>query len=436
MEAIFRKAHAGDHTLPAASLLCGLVVLTLGGCLSAASTETGVETATAGAGGTIGLDTVAIDLQAPTALAAPDDGTGRLFILEQTGSVVIIDGEGDRMAAPFIDLRDRMVQVNSAYDERGLLGIALHPEFASNGRVFLYYSAPLRAGAPEGWDHTGRLSELAVDANNPDRLDPATEKVLLEVDQPYANHNGGQLAFGEDGMLYIGLGDGGSSGDPQGFAQNLDSLLGKILRIDVDSDSSPYGIPPDNPFAGGGGLPEIYAYGLRNPYRFSFDAEYGLIAADVGQDMYEEINLIVPGGNYGWNSREGFACYSPPSGCLSAGLLDPMLVYDHSVGLSVIGGYVYRGDTLPSLQGRYIFGDWSQAWGLRGSGQVFVAEPDLDETWQYARLEIGTSQDGSLGNNFVTSFGTDATGNIYVLTNGRLNPTGTEGRVFRLVPHP
>lgn len=332
--------------------------------------------------------TVASGLERPTDLAGA--GEGRLLVLEQPGRVRLIVN-GGLQAAPFLDITDR---VGSQGNEQGLLGIALHPQFAENGFFYLDYTN--RAGATV----ISRFQTLADGT----RADPASEKILLTIDQPYANHNGGSLAFGPDGMLYIGAGDGGSAGDPQGNGQKLTTLLGKLLRIDVNG-GDPYAIPADNPFADGQqGRKEIWAYGLRNPWRFSFDRLTGdLWIADVGQNAWEEINFQpagAPGGvNYGWNFREGAHPYrgEPPAGL---SLTDPVAEYPHPEGCSVTGGFVYRGEKLPEFFGIYLYGDYcnGRVWGL-------LRQPD--GSWQSQLLfETGT---------YLSSFGEDVSGELYLL---------------------
>ena len=302
------------------------------------------------------LALVASGLSSPIGMVNAGDSSGRLFVNERGGLIRVIDASGTLRAAPFVDLSGRI----EAGDERGLLGVAFHPDFATNRRLFVHYS---RRG-----DGATVVSELTASADLVS-ADPASERILLIVAQPYANHNGGQIAFGPDGYLYIGLGDGGSGGDPQGNGQNQQVLLGKILRIDVDSApaaGNQYGIPLGNPYASsgvspGGGLPEIWAYGLRNPWRFSFDRMNGdLYIGDVGQGSWEEIDRQPAGShggeNYGWNAHEGNHCYSSACGGVTA--ISPIAEYGHNRGCSVTGGYVYRGTAQPALAGIYLFGDY------------------------------------------------------------------------------
>jgi glucose/arabinose dehydrogenase len=244
------------------------------------------------------------------------------------------------------------------------------------------------------------IAEYHVSASDPNLADPASERILLLVNQPFTNHKAGQLAFGPDGFLYFGLGDGGSGGDPFGNGQNLQTLLGKMMRIDVDS-AQPYAIPPDNPFVSGGGLPEIWAYGLRNPWRFSFDRTTGrLFCADVGQNLFEEVDILQSGGNFGWNIMEGMHCFNPSSGCNMGGLILPIAEYDHSQGDAVIGGYVYRGAAIPQLVGKYLLSDF-------GSGTIWTLTEGPPGTWTRSTLL-------STGRN-VSSFGQDQSGELYVV---------------------
>jgi glucose/arabinose dehydrogenase len=366
----------------------------------------------------------------------------------------VILADGSLAPAPFLDVRDRMVTLRPNFDERGLLGLAFHPEYASNGRFFVYYSAPLRAGGPAGWDHTSHISEFRV-SSDPSRGDADSERIILQVDQPQFNHNAGGLAFGRDGFLYISLGDGGGADDtglghtPElGNGQDVTNLLGSILRIDVDG-TQPYAIPADNPFIGEEGRDEIFAYGLRNPYRFSFDMGGAgmLLAADVGQNLWEEVNVIERGGNYGWNLREGTHCFDPedpfesPEDCADTGLrgeplLDPVIEYGNireqpdGLGIAVIGGYVYRGRDLPQLGGRYVFGDWSTSFG-EPDGRLFVARPARGGLWPIQELRVAGRPGGRLGH-YVLGFAQDASGEVYVLTSDTTAPTGESGKIYRL----
>ncbi|OLE64683.1 MAG: hypothetical protein AUG03_08360, partial [Acidobacteria bacterium 13_1_20CM_2_68_14] len=395
-------------------------------------------------------------------LANADDGSGRLFIVDQGGLIRIVK-KGVLLPTPFLDLRDRIVTVNPGFDERGLLGLAFHPDYVQNGRFFVRYSAP-RAGAPgEPCFGTARgcheeiLAEFHV-SSDPDVADPAGT-ILFRVDKPQFNHNSGTVAFGPDGMLYFTLGDGGGANDgladtppshgPIGNAQNINAFLGKILRIDVDGPpQSPlaYAIPADNPFVGADGLDEIYAYGLRNPFRFAFDDGPGgdnrLVLADVGQNLFEEVNIIHKGGNYGWVIREGLSCFdpfnpnTPPATCSSTGplgepLLDPIVDYSHAEGgISVIGGYVYRGSRSPSLVGRYVFGDFSSSFSTPGGRLYFL---DGSDASGYAIKEFTIGREDIPYGLFLKGFGQGEDRELYALGSIALAPTGNTGRVERLV---
>ncbi|HEX6867584.1 MAG TPA: PQQ-dependent sugar dehydrogenase [Candidatus Limnocylindrales bacterium] len=399
----------------------------------------------------VAVRTVVDDLVAPVGLVPlPGDAT-RALVLDQTGLVSLLHLD-DGTLATFLDLRDRVVPLMPDYDERGLLGLAFHPDFAANGRLFVYYGAPLRDGAPAGQDHTNTLSEFHADPADPSRADPASERVILRFEQPQHNHSGGALGFGPDGMLYLGTGDGGGQGDAseghseQGNAQDLSRLNGKILRLDVDG-KEPYAIPADNPSLGGEARAEIFAYGFRNPWRLAWEpaGERRLIVSDVGYGRFEEIDVVVSGGNYGWRIREGAHCLdvdaplTEPTSCATTGadgkpLIDPVVEYTHrSVGVAVVGGYVYRGSAIPALRGRYVFADFSADPTndlSRPLGSLLVATPGPDGTpWEWGRLTVG----GGPLNRFVTGMGEDGQGELYVLTRTNIGPTGTTGEVLRLV---
>ena len=350
----------------------------------------------------ITLTPVVSDLKDPVYLTHAGDGSGRLFIVEQAGRIRVLRG-GVLDPQPFLDIRERVVSGG----EMGLLSVAFHPRFSRNGRLFVDYT-----GQVNGQLATV-IAEYRVTPDVPDRALPEA-RVLLTIRQPFANHNGGQLQFGPDGYLYIGMGDGGSAGDPYGNGQNLAVLLGKMLRIDVDGQA-PYAIPPDNPFAGGGGAAEIWAYGLRNPWRFSFDRGTSrLFAADVGQDSWEEIDLIVRGGNYGWNRMEGPACFPPQQTCNKKSFIAPIAWYGRAAGISVTGGYVYRGNALPALQGTYLFGDY-------GSSRIWaLTEGPPGTRWDVAELLTAPQP--------ISSFGEDEAGEVYVV--------GYAGTIFRIEPQP
>jgi glucose/arabinose dehydrogenase len=405
----------------------------------------------------IGLSLMAENLASPVALVEAPDGTGRLFILEQGGFIRILLPNGTLLPEPFLDLQSRLVLVDNL-GERGLLGLAFHPDFAVNGRIFVYYSAPLRAGGPAGFDHTSHISEFLVVPPGANRADAGSERIVLQVDQPQGNHNAGTVVFGPDGFLYISLGDGGGANDvgpghvedwyavnEGGNGQATQNLLGSILRIDVDG-GIPYGIPPQNPFVGLPflGRPEIFAYGFRNPYRISFDmgGANQLFAGDAGQVLREEVSIVVRGGNYGWNVKEGTICFSTANPSVPLGncpaldpqgnaLIDPIIEFVNSnqpggLGNAVIGGHVYRGAAFPELFGLYIFGSLSTA-GESG-GSILMAEPASQGLWPFEAPVISTTPDGRLGR-LVLGFGQDLNGEIYVLTTGG----GNTGQVFKIV---
>lgn len=346
----------------------------------------------------------------PVGIVSSGDGTNRLFVIEQAGVIRVFENSRNvATSSVFLNISSRVVYGG----EQGLLGLAFHPDYANNGYFYVDYVAdnPLRTV----------IARYSVDPSNLNQASSDSEIVLLNVNQPFANHKGGQIAFGADGYLYIGLGDGGSAGDPFGNGQNRATLLGKILRIDVDSSSQGrnYGIPPDNPFAGNilGDKEEIYAYGFRNPWRFSFDSPTGrLWVADVGQNQREEIDLVGKGKNYGWNIMEGTLTYSSGS---QVGLELPVWEYSHAEGNAVIGGYVYRGSTLTGLHSKYVFGDY-------GSGKVWALQYDG------VAVPINTLlADTSLN---ISSFGVDEQnelyftaldGKIYVLANAASTPLPT-----------
>jgi glucose/arabinose dehydrogenase len=327
----------------------------------------------------------------PVFVTHAGDRSGRLFVIEQPGRIRIV-ANGTLAPAPFLDISSRVLSGG----ERGLLGLAFHPAYARNGRYFVNYTR-----RP---DHFTVIAEYRVSSDP--NVSERAERVVLVIEQPsYTNHKGGMIAFGADGFLYIGMGDGGSGGDPQNRAQNPQELLGKMLRIDVNR-GSPYAIPPDNPFVGGGGRAEIWALGLRNPWRFSFDRQTReLWAGDVGQGAWEEIDVIRRGGNYGWRIMEGAHCYDPPQ-CDRQGLELPVAEYAHDSGrCSVTGGYVYRGTAIPRLAGMYVYGDYcsGEIFGLRGATRRVLLDTNLR----------------------ISSFGEDQAGEVYVVD--------YEGGVYRLI---
>jgi glucose/arabinose dehydrogenase len=427
------------------------------------------------------LQPVASGLVSPVDVQSTPDNTGRLVVTDQAGKVQIV--QGGVVQSTVIDLSGRLPPVanNGAYDERGMLGFVYDPDFnnaASPGfhKVYTYTSEPFVAGtadfttpATKAMDHQNVVAQWTMSAANPDQVDLTTRRELLRVDSPYFNHDGGPIKFGPDKNLYISIGDGGGSNDngdghtptanPQYPSQNLGNAqdptkaLGKILRIDVrgsNSANGKYGIPIDNPFVNAtapGTVKEVYAYGLRNVFRFSFDkaGTHDLIAGDVGQNNVEEVDKITKGGNYGWHIKEGTLAFDAVSGNTSTTLTglpttvtdpngnsipltDPLAEYDHTQGIAIIGGFVYRGSLMPLLQGKYIFGDF----GSFGppAGKLF-----------YADLTTGVIREFSnglklLSGQFVKGMGEDANGEVYLTTSTVLGPTGTSGAVFEIVPEP
>ncbi len=405
----------------------------------------------------VGLKVVAEGFTSPTVLVPLANESGQLLLADQVGTIHLLSKDGKPQEKAFLDLRSKLTKLNEGFDERGVLGVALHPKFRDNRKLYVYYSAPRRKETPEKWDHTSHLSEFTASSDFT-QADPASERILMQIDKPQFNHNGGRMEFGPDGFLYVGVGDGGQGNDtglghsPQGNGQDTTVLLGKILRIDVNQ-GKPYGIPTDNPFADGTkGRPEIYAYGLRNPWGIAFDrgGKHELFAADVGQDSFEEVNIITKGGNYGWRIREAFSCFdpkkplNPPADCPKVGamgepLIDPILAYKNfkrfpkdpeSKGISITGGYVYRGKGLSPLVGKYVFADWSRAW-VNPDGVLYAASPDgASGKWTLETLDV---PGGKLGA-YVLAFGQDADGELYVLTNGSNSLKGKTGKVLKLVP--
>jgi glucose/arabinose dehydrogenase len=397
--------------VPIASVLVALV---LAAPLTATAAEPCREPPADAAIPDIGFELVADGLRNPTHVAAAFDGSGRLFVVEQRGTIRVIEN-GRLLPEPFLDIRARV----ESGGEKGLLSVAFHPRFRDNGLLFVNYTTRERALHT----HVSRFRAAGR------RADAASETVLLRIEQPYDNHNGGQIAFGPDGFLYIGMGDGGAANDPHDHGQNLGTLLGALLRIDVDREQPPlrYAIPPDNPFVKrAGARAEIWAYGLRNPWRFSFDAANGrLYAADVGQDAIEEIDVIRKGGNYGWRIMEGNIC-TPAIGrrCDTRGLEAPIHTYGRPDGYSVTGGFVYRGRALPGLCGVYVYADYvsQRIWGLRYDGRQVGAQRTLFAPDKMDKI-IARLAGGGL---HVSSFGEDEARELYLADH-------RGGRILRLV---
>ena len=349
---------------------------------------------------TLELVPVASGFSTPLDVQQPDDNSGRLFVVEQGGHIQIIQSDGTRAAAPFLDVTSRPGFTSGG--ETGLLGLAFHPNYASNHHFYVNYNRN------NGSQLQTVIAEFTASTANANLADPASENILFTVDQPSPLHKGGALVFGKDGLLYIGLGDGGGENDPSGNGQNTNTLLGKLLRIDVDSAHSPglnYAIPPGNPFVTSGGRAEIWLYGLRNPWRFSVDSVTGdLWIGDVGQDGFEEIDHLTSaqgGANLGWSITEGLHCFNPPTGCSMAGLTMPVFEYDHTQGdKAVIGGHVYHGTKIPSLDGAYVFGDFI-------SGRIWVLTQGGSTLTRTALLNTAA--------NDLSSIGRDQLGELYVV---------------------
>jgi glucose/arabinose dehydrogenase len=382
-----------------------------------------------------------LDGQRPVWMSEAPDDSGRMFVVYQTGKILVVKkGSDGGDAKEFFNIEDRDPKAGGE-NECGLLSIAFHPGFKTNHLFYVYYNQRNprdQRTQPQNYPIRSVISEFSVSASDPDQADLKSERIVLEVPQPFGNHKGGELAFGPDGCLYLGLGDGGNGGDPFGSGQSTATLLAKMLRIDVNSRATvgrgvrqhqlPYGIPSDNPFAhepdiNSGARKEIYAYGLRNPWRYSWDSKTGALwCGDVGQDLWEEVDLIVKGGNYGWSVREGAHHFKPgPDG---AKYIDPVMEYthkpnlqaegmfpDHSIGLCVIGGYVYRGKESPALDGIYIYGDYNLGtiWGFRY---------DYDAAKVTAHGKLLQQPDN------IDSFAEDNDGEIYALMQ--------DGKIFKL----
>ncbi|MDP9174323.1 MAG: PQQ-dependent sugar dehydrogenase [Planctomycetota bacterium] len=417
----------------------------------------------------INLQTIATGFTAPVfATSAPGDPND-LFVVDQAGKISVIHN-GVLQPTPLLDVSglESAIPLKAGYDERGLLGLAFSPGFAdpaSSGFHTLYtYQSEATGTAPADFapapgtvtgtiNHQNVLTQWKVSTNNPDVVDTSTRKDLLREDHPALNHNGGTIAFGPDGDLYLAIGDGGTANDSgnghivsTGNAQSLSVIMGKMLRIDPNGHNSAngkYGIPADNPFVGtAGAAPEIFALGLRNPYKFSFDAAPNgkLIEGDVGQNQVEEINTITKGGNYGWPIKEGTFLFNrtgpntgtdnpTPSPGSPAGLIDPLAQYDHNSGTAVVGGFVYHGSLLPALDGKYVFGDFSNgAFSSPGNGRLFYSDLNTGQI-----NEFGLT--APLGM-WLKGFGQDANGEIFVLATSNLGPTGTTGEVLQIVPEP
>jgi glucose/arabinose dehydrogenase len=415
------------------------------------------------------LEEVASGLTAPMAMVQPP-GDDRRFIVQQPGSIKILTPDGEVLGEPFLDITQKIMGLFPIFDERGLLGLAFHPDFANNGKFYVAYTTYLNPHGDPGkylwWDHTNVVAEYTVSDDDPDTANPYSERILTAIDWPQFNHNGHWIGFGADGMLYISSGDGGYANDwgighnvLEGNGQDLLSLNGKILRIDVDGQSNgmEYGIPDDNPFVGQEAttLPEIWAYGLRNPWRCSFDmgGDNQLFCGDVQQNSYEEVSIIEKGGNHGWRLMEATHCFdfedpnNHPDDCDTSGMVMPILEYPNCTavgarpagqrehvgadceGISVTGGYVYRGSNA-DWDGKYIFGDWSRTFAAM-NGQIFFATKGADGTWTKELANV-TNMDGNVP--FILAFAQDSDGEVYALTSVTLGPNGGLDKIYKIVP--
>ncbi|XP_004700212.1 HHIP-like protein 2 [Echinops telfairi] len=390
------------------------------------------------------LTEVANGLRNPVSMVHAGDGTHRVFVAEQVGVVWVYLPDGSRLGQPFLDLKSLVLTTPWIGDERGFLGLAFHPNFRNNRKFYIYYSC-----LGEKKLEKIRISELKVSRADPNKANPKSERIILEIDEPASNHNGGQLLFGLDGYLYIFTGDGGQAGDPFGQfgnAQNKSSLLGKVLRIDVNgagAEGKRYRVPPDNPFVSESGAhPAVYAFGVRNMWRCAVDrgdpitrrGRGRLFCGDVGQNRFEEIDLIVKGGNYGWRAKEGFECYDKKL-CHNASLDDilPIYAYDHMVGKSVTGGYVYRGCESPNLSGLYIFGDFM-------SGRLMALQEDRQtKKWKKQDICVGNPEacafPGLLStySKFIISFAEDEAGELYFLATSYPSAYAPHGSIYKFV---
>jgi glucose/arabinose dehydrogenase len=418
----------------------------------------------------LNLQLVADNFVSPIGVVASPDNTKRLFVIDQVGKIWIVDSTGNKLSTPFLDLTASVVPLTATYDERGLLGLAFHPQFATNRRFYVYYQLPPRTGIPPPpggttWNNLSRIAEFQASAANNNVADLSTQRTILEMDDAQSNHNGGTIEFGPDGYLYIAIGDGGGADDvgpnhvadwyapnAGGNGQDIDNnLFGDVLRIDVNNTAVPYSIPADNPFVGTTHKGETWAYGFRNPFRFSFDmaGNRDLILGDAGQALYEEINLVTKGSNYGWNVKEGKICFQaanndtafascPSMDVLNKNLTDPVIILNNKANpaggnsLTVIGGNVYRG-SIPSLYGKYIFGNFSQS-QTAPLGELYVATPNGQQTWPMSEMKLEGYP--SELNYYVKGFGQDRAGEVYVALTTALGPSGSTGKVFKIVKVP
>ena len=414
----------------------------------------------------IDIALVADNFVSPVLLVQAPGPAKSMYVVDQIGKIWKIDSSSKKSVTPFLDVSSKLAPLMGPYDERGLLGLAFHPDFEHNGKFFVFYTAPPRAGGPapgSNWNSLTRVSQFSVSSNNTDVADANSEKVLLEADHPQFNHNGGTIAFGPDGFLYISIGDGGQGDDNApghvddwykvnagGNAQNVEAnLMGKVLRIDVNS-GDPYSVPADNPYVGKPGLDEIYAFGFRNPYRFSFDmgGSHELISQDAGQSLYEEIDVVTKGGNYGWNVKEGTHCFSTDNDTVerascpavdSAGikLTDPVVELNNAanplggIATTIIGGHTYRGSTIPELAGKYIFGVFSSDATGTPNAKIYSATTASSGKWNYDAISLKNNPD-NLGM-YLKGFGQSLDGEVYLMTTMEAGTTGNTGKVYKLI---
>jgi glucose/arabinose dehydrogenase len=405
----------------------------------------------------VNLEVAASGVNAPMMMVSPP-GDDRRFIVQQNGLIRILTPEGEILEEPFLDITEKITPQWPEFDEKGLLGLAFHPDFATNGKFYIAYSSPTQwHGALEKhfwWSHTNIIEEYTVSEDDPDVADETSLREISAIDWPQFNHNGHWIGFGPDGMLYISTGDGGYANDwgighnvTEGNGQDLLDQHGKILRIDVDkSGAGSYGIPDDNPFIGqeATALPEIWAYGMRNPWRCSFDmgGENQLFCGDVQQNSFEEVSIIEKGGNHGWRAMEASHCFdfedpnNHPTDCSTDGMVMPILEYknctaqpDGCEGISVTGGYVYRGSHA-DWDGKYIFGDWSKSFAAP-DGQLFIATKGADGTWTKEHMTVA-NMDGPLP--YILAFAQDNDGEVYALTSVTTGPNGNLDKIYKIVP--
>lgn len=418
------------------------------------------------------LELLVDELSSPIEFVQPDPGEIRYFVAEQSGIVHIV-ADGVRHSDPLMDLRPNMIKLEEGFEERGLLGFALHPQFSNNGRLYVSYSAPLASSAPTGWNYTRIISEFTLDRENPDRVDMSTERVLIALDWPSRKHNGGALSFGPDGHLYIGIGDGGGAHGvgkkviwsafevPENqlywdrLAQDVTSLFGSILRIDVEKGFPKYGSPLSNPFVGREGRDEVFVWGVRNPYRVAFDSDGSgkFLVTAVGETLWESAFLLTGAGNMGWPIKEGSHCINranprdPPknNSCQSTDthgfpLLDPVIEYPNmqvmhpetrynavGIGTAIVGARFYRGNSFPRLKGKIVFADWSANF-RKPSGQLFSASGPgkPNHPWSFMKMKEFSTR--------IVSLAEDGNQELIILTNDEIGPFGTSGKVYRLVP--